>query len=62
MSSKSKYINSILEDCVKNIELVENEKKFYAYNSVDDYDKTLEDDLGDFSISISDRKNKCNNL
>lgn len=56
MSSKSKYINSILEDCVKNIELVENEKKFYAYNSVDDYDKTLEDDLGDFSISISDRK------
>lgn len=56
MSSKSKYINSILEDCVKNIELVENEKKFYAYNSIDDYNKTLEDELGDFSISISDRK------
>ena len=56
MSVKSKYINNILQDCVKNINLIENEKDFYAYDSVDDYNKTLDADLGDFTIPIKDRK------
>ena len=56
MSVKSKYINNILQDCVKNINLIENGKDFYAYDSVDDYNKTLDVDLCDFTIPLKTSK------
>jgi hypothetical protein len=58
MSAKSKYFNSILTDCVKNMDLMNesaNNRQF-DYNSLDEYNKTLEEELGSFSISITDRK------
>lgn len=52
--SKTNF-NSILADCAKNIEIMKNETH-YHYESLDDYNSTLEKELKDFSISITDRK------